>query len=98
MPRPKRPPGEEFSASALIRMTPPQKVKLDLLGKGHAGGVAGLVRSWIDAQPTPGAKRAPTPLAAALTSPAHVPKVAAHRVEAETQLPLTRFVELDPNA
>lgn len=78
-------------------MTAVQKAKLDLLAKSHAEGAAGLIRSWVDAQPLPGAtpKQAPAravrpPRALAPTSSIPEP------VGAQLSLTPARFVELDP--
>lgn len=88
MPPPSRDPAARFSAVAMIRMTPVQKTKLDLLGAAHPGGTSALVRAWLDAHPLPGAA-APAP-----------PTARAPRVDASTpSIPETaaRFIELDPN-
>lgn len=96
MPRPARAPADACTASVLIRMTPTQKTKLDLLGRGTPGGVAGLVRSWIDAAPLPGERpRAPAPRRGRNPTPSIPPPAPS----APVQLGLgggERFVELDP--
>ncbi len=88
MPRSQTTP-DRYTSVAMIRMTPAQKAKLDLLGRAHEGGVSALVRSWIDAQPAPGA------------APTAAPRARLPRVDASTPSipePAARFVELDPNA
>lgn len=87
MPPPPRDPAARFSAVAMIRMTPVQKTKLDLLGAAHPGGTSALVRAWLDAHPLPGASPAP--------QPARVPGVDASTPSIPE--PAARFVELDPN-
>ena len=102
MPRPPRPPGEAFTESILVRMTPMQKAKLDLLGKGQQGGAAGLVRGWIDTltvggKPLPSATPGPAPARATRTPRAPAPTSSIDEpTGAQLSLTPARFVELDP--
>lgn len=80
----------------MIRMTPVQKTKLDLLGAAHEGGVSALVRSWIDAHPAP----APPAVITTRSKPTATGyrSAAGEDLEGHEPPPLGRFVELDPNA
>lgn len=87
---------DRASATFVVRMTPTQKTKLELLGKGVDGGASALFKAWLDAQPLPGAapKASPRPGRRARTPAptSSIPEPAA----AQLSLTPARFVELDP--
>lgn len=94
MPRPKLPEELRRSAMFLLRLTPTQKAKLDLLGLGVDGGASTVMRQWLDAQPWPSRK----------DMKKEKPKARAPKVriapsandDGAAQRP-ARFIELDPN-
>lgn len=94
---PKLDPAARASEAFVVRLTPVQKTKLDLLGRGVSGGASALFKTWLDAQPLPGAtpKQAPARAARPPRAPAPTSSIPE---PAGAQLSLTpaRFVELDP--
>lgn len=94
---PKLPLADRASATFVVRMTPTQKTKLELLGKGVDGGASALFKTWLDAQPLPGAAPKPAPPQPARRARTSAPTSSIPE-PATAQLSLTpaRFVELDP--